>query len=72
MDAVVNHMAGLDRKGVADGGSSYDSTDPANLQFPGVPFTTEHFTPRSMCQSFDGTVEKNFTKIAIQKLFYFH
>lgn len=56
VDAVINHMAGLDRKGVADGGSSYDSTDPANLQFPGVPFTTEHFTPRSMCPSGDGNV----------------
>jgi alpha-amylase len=51
VDAVVNHMTGDDRLGVADGGSIYDADD---LDFPGVPFTAEHFTPRSECPSPDG------------------
>ena len=47
-------MAGLGRLGVADGGSSYDSMDRDKLDFPGVPFTSEHFTPKAMCPSGDG------------------
>ena len=52
VDVVVNHMAGLGRIGTGDGGSSYNSD---NFDFPGVPYTAEHFTPRSLCPSGDGT-----------------
>ncbi len=50
---MVNHMTGLERLGVADGGSTYDARGDAR-DFPGVPFNAEHFTPRSMCPSGSG------------------
>ena len=51
MDAVVNHMSGLGRVGTGDGGSTYNGDA---LDFPGVPFKAEHFTPRDQCPSGDG------------------
>jgi len=59
VDAVVNHMTGTGRVGVADGGSTYNSIDDAR-EFPGVPFNAEHFTPKSMCPSFDGIYNSDF------------
>ena len=53
VDAVINHMTGLGRLGVSYAGSSYDGDAHS---FPGVPFTIDHFTPKSMCPSFDGNV----------------
>ncbi|KAK3099826.1 hypothetical protein FSP39_010394 [Pinctada imbricata] len=53
VDVVVNHMAGLGRKGVGTGGSSFNSD---NYDFPGVPFRREHFNDRNKCPSHDGNV----------------
>ncbi|KAH9519303.1 Alpha-amylase A type-1/2 [Bulinus truncatus] len=53
VDAVVNHMAGLGRKGVGTAGSTFDSDA---KDFPGVPFTKENFNDRSDCPSHDGNV----------------
>ncbi|KAK3852672.1 hypothetical protein Pcinc_040753 [Petrolisthes cinctipes] len=52
-DAVVNHMAALGRQGVGYGGTTFNGD---NHDFPGVPFTSEHFTPREICPSGDGMV----------------
>nr|AWU67110.1 putative alpha-amylase [Crangon crangon] len=54
VDAVVNHMAGLGRQGVGSAGTSFNSD---NLDFPGVPYTPEDFTPREMCPSGSGSVD---------------
>lgn len=51
VDAVVNHMAGAGRSGVGSAGTSFE-TEPLN--FPGVPYTEEHFTPKDICPSGDG------------------
>ena len=51
VDAVINHMTALGQNGTGDGGSSYNGD---NLDFPGVPYSPEHFTPRSLCPSSDG------------------
>ncbi len=56
VDAVVNHMSGLGRVGTADGGSTYNGDA---LDFPGVPFSAEHFTPRDQCPSGDGILHNN-------------
>ncbi|XP_064112997.1 alpha-amylase-like isoform X2 [Macrobrachium nipponense] len=48
VDAVVNHMAGVGRQGKGSAGSSFNSD---NRDFPGVPYTAEHFTPRDICPS---------------------
>ncbi|XP_059150386.1 alpha-amylase-like [Physella acuta] len=53
VDAVVNHMAGLGRKGVGTAGSTFDSDA---KDFPGVPYTKENFNDRSDCPSGDGNV----------------
>ncbi|XP_069131143.1 alpha-amylase-like [Argopecten irradians] len=53
VDVVVNHMAGLGRIGTGTGGTHFDSD---NFDFPGVPYTREHFNPRSKCPSGDGNV----------------
>ena len=58
VDAVVNHMSGTGRSGTGDGGSSYNSNGD-NRDFPGVPYSAEHFTPRNQCPSGDGIA---FTK----------
>lgn len=51
MDAVFNHMTSKDKKGTGSGGSAYDGT---TLSFPGVPYSAEHFTPKSSCPSSSG------------------
>lgn len=53
VDVVVNHMAGLGRQGQGTGGSSFNSD---NYDFPGVPFTRQHFNEKSKCPSHDGMV----------------
>ncbi|XP_055893860.1 alpha-amylase-like [Biomphalaria glabrata] len=53
VDAVVNHMAGLGRKGVGTAGSTFDSDA---RDFPGVPYTKDNFNDRSDCPSHDGNV----------------
>lgn len=53
VDAVVNHMAGTGRSGVGSGGTPFDSDA---LDFPGVPFEAQDFTPKDICPSFDGNV----------------
>ncbi|KAK8732749.1 hypothetical protein OTU49_006906 [Cherax quadricarinatus] len=53
VDAVVNHMAGLGRQGYGSAGSPFDSDA---LDFPGVPYGPEDFTPRDLCPSGDGNV----------------
>ncbi|KZS14665.1 Alpha-amylase 1 [Daphnia magna] len=53
VDAVINHMSGLGRLGVSYAGSPYDGDA---LDFPGVPYSAEHFTPKDMCPSYDGNV----------------
>ena len=44
-------MTSQSQIGTGDGGSSYDGK---NFDFPGVPYTAEHFTPRYLCPSSDG------------------
>jgi alpha-amylase len=46
-------MTGTGRSGIADGGSSYNANGDAR-DFPGVPYSAEHFTPRDQCPSGDG------------------
>ncbi|XP_047486576.1 alpha-amylase-like [Penaeus chinensis] len=53
VDAVVNHMAALGRKGTGSGGTPFDGDA---HDFPGVPYTAEHFTPKELCPSGDGNV----------------
>nr|QJE50400.1 alpha amylase-related protein [Diaphanosoma celebensis] len=53
VDAVINHMTGLGRLGTSYDGSTYDGDA---HDFPGVPYTIEHFTPRNLCPSGDGNV----------------
>lgn len=57
-------MTGLGRVGVSYGGSSYngDARD-----FPGVPYTAEHFTPKNLCPSTDGIATLN-SSIVFRKL----
>lgn len=51
VDAIINHMSGLGRVGVSYDGSSYNGD---NRDFPGVPYTAEHFTPKNLCPSSSG------------------
>ncbi|KAK3600013.1 hypothetical protein CHS0354_012680 [Potamilus streckersoni] len=53
VDAVVNHMAGLGRTGTGTAGSTFNSD---NYDFPGVPFSRQHFNMRDRCPSHDGNV----------------
>ncbi|KAL7646603.1 UNVERIFIED_CONTAM: hypothetical protein RMT77_001854 [Armadillidium vulgare] len=53
VDVVFNHMAGVGQSGTGSGGSSFDSD---SLSFPGVPYGSNDFTPRSMCPSSDGGI----------------
>jgi len=56
VDAVVNHMAGMDREGTGSGGSSFNTMD-KNHDFPAVPYSDKDFTPRDMCPSGCGCVD---------------
>ena len=56
VDAVVNHMAGMDRQGLGSGGSSFNTMD-GQHDFPAVPYSDKDFTPREMCSSGCGCVD---------------
>ena len=45
VDAVINHMAGMDRQGTGSGGSSFNTMD-NNHDFPAVPYSNADFTPK--------------------------
>ena len=45
VDAVINHMAGMDREGTGSGGSSFNTMDD-NHDFPAVPYSDADFTPK--------------------------
>ena len=45
VDAVINHMAGMDRQGTGSGGSSFNTMD-NNHDFPAVPYSDADFTPK--------------------------
>ena len=56
VDAVINHMAGMDREGTGSGGSSFNTMND-NHDFPAVPYSDEDFTPREKCTSGCGCVD---------------
>ena len=56
VDAVVNHMAGMDRQGVGSGGSSFNTME-GQHDFPAVPYSDKDFTPADMCPSGCGCVD---------------
>jgi len=56
VDAVVNHMAGMDRQGTGSGGSSFNTMD-GNHDFPAVPYSDKDFTPAELCSSGCGCVD---------------
>ena len=47
VDAVINHMAGMDREGTGSGGSSFNTMND-NHDFPAVPYSDADFTPKVM------------------------
>ncbi|MCL4141012.1 UNVERIFIED_CONTAM: hypothetical protein GTU68_028959, partial [Idotea baltica] len=53
-DAVVNHMAAIDRDGEGTSGSTFSGPD---YDFPAVPYAEQDFTPDDMCQSHNGDVD---------------
>jgi alpha-amylase len=56
VDAVINHMAGMDRQGTGSGGSSFNTMD-GNHDFPAVPYSDKDFTPADLCPSGCGCVD---------------
>ena len=56
VDAVINHMAGMDRQGTGSGGSSFNTMD-GNHDFPAVPYSDKDFTPGDLCPSGCGCVD---------------
>ena len=46
VDAVINHMSGMDGKGTGTGGSSFDG---GSQSYPGVPFSNLDFN-QPICQ----------------------
>ena len=56
VDAVINHMAGMDRHGTGSGGSSFNTMD-GNHDFPAVPYSDKDFTPAELCSSGCGCVD---------------
>lgn len=46
-------MTAEGQSGTGDAGSTYDTTN-GKLDFPGVPYTAENFTPRDLCPSASG------------------
>jgi alpha-amylase len=48
-------MTATGLSGIGDGGSSFNTNGDAR-DFPGVPYTSEHFTPREQCPSYDGNL----------------
>jgi len=56
VDAVINHMAGMDREGTGSGGSPFNTMN-ENHDFPAVPYSDADFTPRELCPSGCGCVD---------------
>ena len=56
VDAVVNHMAGMDREGTGSGGSSFNTMNDKH-DFPAVPYSDADFTPREKCTAGCGCVD---------------
>lgn len=50
MDVILNHMAGLNRDGTGTAGSYFNSDD---YDFPGVPYTRDHFNPYCELNSYN-------------------
>jgi len=48
VDAIINHMAGVDRSGIGSGGSEFVAEDG---HFPGVPYSMGHFHSCQECGS---------------------
>eukprot|EP00095_Tigriopus_kingsejongensis_P000508 maker-scaffold367_size194084-snap-gene-0.49 protein:Tk00508 transcript:maker-scaffold367_size194084-snap-gene-0.49-mRNA-1 annotation:"hypothetical protein DAPPUDRAFT_64687" len=55
-DSIVNHAAGMDRVGPGYAGTDFDTTG-GKHDFPAIPYSDEHFTPREMCPSDSGSVD---------------
>jgi alpha-amylase len=53
VDAIINHMAGIGRKGNGSGGSSFDSD---SRSFPGVPYAYNDFNDKK-CRTSSGSIE---------------
>ena len=53
MDVQLNHMTGTERSGTGTAGSKFNG---GTLDFPGVPYTSANFNPRSKCPSSDGHI----------------
>jgi len=70
VDAVINHMTGLSQTGSGSAGSSFDSNTRESLSYPGVPYNTSHFTPRSMCPSANGNVDNFYDYDNIRNCYY--
>nr|APU94147.1 alpha-amylase [Sinonovacula constricta] len=66
VDVVVNHMAGLGQSGVGSAGSNFNSD---NYDFPGVPFTREHFHPHCEIKNYgDPNEVRNCYLVALTDL----
>ena len=50
VDAVINHMAGMDREGTGSGGSNFNTMN-NNHHFPAVPYSDADFTPKVVKQN---------------------
>ncbi|XP_059078681.1 alpha-amylase-like [Tigriopus californicus] len=55
-DVILNHAAGMGRKGPGFAGTDFDTTDDKH-DFPGIPYSDENFTPRELCPSDSGSVD---------------
>lgn len=66
VDAVINHMAAKNKKGTGSGGSAYDGTTPS---FPEVPYSAQHFTPKSSCPTSSGDVENEMSENEIRNCY---
>ena len=54
VDVQLNHMTGTERSGTGTAGSKFNG---GTLDFPGVPYTSANFNPRSKCPSSDGHID---------------
>eukprot|EP00094_Tigriopus_californicus_P008880 TCALIF_08561-PA protein Name:"Similar to Amy4N Alpha-amylase 4N (Drosophila ananassae)" AED:0.15 eAED:0.16 QI:12/0.75/0.55/1/1/0.88/9/0/728 len=57
-DVILNHAAGMGRKGPGFAGTDFDTTDDKH-DFPGIPYSDENFTPRELCPSDSGSVDND-------------
>ena len=56
MDVQLNLMTGTERSGTGTAGTQFDG---GTMDFPGVPYTSANFNPRSKCPSGDGRIHNN-------------